>query len=177
MNHKLSAALLVISLGLFASAGFLLWQRFAPIPVPAAASQPQSASASAALRLALPALQIDLPVYPAKLVGTSWEYSAIGISHLSSTPWPGQPGNAVFYGHDWPNLLGSLHKIKVGQSIIITTSSGAKLTFIIGDISIVAPDQVQVIAPTQDSRLTLFTCIGFLDSQRLVVTAHPQASN
>ncbi len=172
MPIKVSTLLLVFSAGFFAYTGYLLYQQHAPIPDPAPQSQPQAASPSATLRLAFPQLDISLPVYPAKLTGTHWDYSSIGISHLSSTPWPGQPGNAVFYGHDWPNLLGRLHAVQIGDQIKVTTSAGNILTYNIDATRIVSPDHLEVIAPTPDSRLTLFTCTGFLDSQRLVVTAH-----
>jgi LPXTG-site transpeptidase (sortase) family protein len=163
--------LLVISLIIFTITGYFVWQRYTPIPPPKLTSQPQIASASATLRIAIPSLNLDIPVYEAKIQGTHWEYSTIGISHLSGTPWAGQSGNAVYYGHNWPNLLGNLHQIKIGDKLVITPSVGPNMTLTVTAKEIVSPDQISVIAPTIDSRLTLFTCIGFLDRQRLVVIA------
>lgn len=160
---------------IFSVAGYLIRQRYAPIPTPT--TQPQIASASATLKIAIPSLRLNIPVYEAELQGNRWQYSTIGISHLSSTPWAGQPGNAVYYGHNWPNLLGNLYSAKIGDFLIITTSTGSDLTFVITSFETVTPDRVSVIAPTNDTRLTLFTCIGFLDSKRLIVTAFPKASN
>jgi LPXTG-site transpeptidase (sortase) family protein len=172
VTNKLSLVLLLVSLITFATAGFFVWQRLIPVPRPSLASQPQIASVSASLLISIPDLKLsDIPVYEGELRGTVWEYSTIGISHLSSTPWAGQQGNAVYYGHNWPNLLGNLHLIKVGQTVVVTTSSGSKLNFKVTQIETVSPDQIRVIAPSGDTRLTLFTCTGFMDLQRLVVTA------
>lgn len=171
MKPNLSSWLIAISLTIFFVAGFFIWQRYAPLPVPTVISQVQSASASATLRIGIPVLDLDIPVYEGKLEGTKWEYSTIGISHLSTTPWAGQFGNAVYYGHNWPNLLGDLHSIKKGDLLVVTASNNTRHTFIVDSIETVTSDQTRILAPTQDTRLTLFTCTGFLDSKRLVVTA------
>lgn len=159
---------------LFGLAGYLIFQRTAPVSKPSI-DQIQ-ASPSATLNIAIPVLDIDLPVYQAKLSGTKWEYSTKGISHLSNTPWPGQPGNSVFYGHNWPNLLGKLNAIKIGDIFKISTVDGHELTYKVHQIDVVSPDHVEILDNTSDDRLTLFTCTGFLDSKRLVVWAFPSSN-
>ena len=36
---------------------------------------------------------------------------------------------------------------------------------------VVTPDQTHILAPSDDRRVTLYTCTGFLDRKRFVVTA------
>ena len=43
--------------------------------------------------------------------------------------------------------------------------------YMVNEILIVNPDQIDVINPTQDETLTLYTCSGYFDTQRLVVKA------
>lgn len=143
----------------------LFWQRTAPLP-PAPANSP-------IIRLAIPELSIDIPVVPTHLNGTKWEYTAKGVAYLASTPLPGQFGNSVFYGHNWPNLLARLPQAKPGQQIITTFADGTHRTFLINTTAVVTPDHIEILNPTTDIRLTLFTCTGFLDRERFVVTAIP----
>lgn len=39
------------------------------------------------------------------------------------------------------------------------------------DTKEVLPESVEVVAPTTDETLTLYTCTGFADQKRLIVTA------
>jgi len=55
----------------------------------------------------------------------------------------------------------------------VTASSGTVAKFVIQMVSTVAPYQTDLLAPTTGPVLTLYTCTGFLDTQRLVITATP----
>jgi len=41
----------------------------------------------------------------------------------------------------------------------------------VNKITAVYPNQVQIIAPTKNETLTLYTCTGFYDEKRLIVRA------
>ncbi|MGB2731849.1 MAG: sortase, partial [Microgenomates group bacterium] len=49
--------------------------------------------------------------------------------------------------------------------------NGMKRTFIVQVTANVSPDQTNVLKQSHDKRLTLYTCSGFLDTQRFVVVA------
>ncbi|MBI2028304.1 MAG: sortase [Candidatus Levybacteria bacterium] len=114
---------------------------------------------------------MDLEIFPAKIVNNRWEITAQGVSYLSSSPLPGEKGNSVLYGHNWTNILGNLIKIKPGEEIVIVSNRNNKRTFVVEHISVVDPENTQILANTSDRRITLYTCSGFLDSKRFVVTA------
>jgi len=114
---------------------------------------------------------IDLPIYPASINGTSWETTTKGVSYLKNTPTPGEIGNSVMYGHNWTNLLGPLVRAKPGQKIEITYSDGSRKNFEITFTQTVSPDQTFILNNTNDRRITIYTCTGFLDSKRFVVVA------
>jgi len=59
------------------------------------------------------------------------------------------------------------------DNLIYVLSTDNWFRYKVSDIKFVSPAQVEVIKPTANERLTLFTCSGFLDSKRLVVTALP----
>ena len=121
--------------------------------------------------LIISSIHVWLPVYPSKINNGNWETSRKGISFLSSAVKPGETGNAIFYGHNWPNLLGNLGRVKPGDSIQIISVDGQTTTFIVSTIQEVSPNDVSVLSQTTDKRITLYTCTGFLDSKRLVVVA------
>ncbi len=123
------------------------------------------------ISVAIPDASIQTPIFPSKLKGEGWEITNKGVSYLVSSPIPGTRGNSILYGHNWPTILGNLENVKTGQKVIILTNTGSKKEFIIKSIAIVTPDQVHVLDPSNDVRITLYTCTGFLDSKRLVVTA------
>lgn len=116
-------------------------------------------------------LDIKLPVYPAQIEKNKWEATTKGVSYLVTSPVPGEVGNSIIYGHNWANLLGRLPKIMPGQKIEIIFDNNEKRTFIVEHASIVGPDQTSILEGTSDKRITLYTCTGFLDSKRFVVTA------
>jgi len=43
----------------------------------------------------------------------------------------------------------------------------------VNKITAVYPNQTEVIMPTKNETLTLYTCTGFYDEKRLIVTALP----
>lgn len=168
---------ILIFLGVF-SIGFasnLLWQRINPNRL----SFDQSAldlsktyqSSTYPKYISIPDLSINAPIYPSEVKSGHWESTTKGISYLSSSPSPGEWGNSILYGHNWNNLLGNLTKAKVGQEIIVVYSDGSQKKFKISFVQTVYPTQSDILNQTDDKRITLYTCTGFMDAKRLVVTA------
>jgi LPXTG-site transpeptidase (sortase) family protein len=116
-------------------------------------------------------LSIKLPVFQAEVEGNKWPATSKGVSYLSSTALPGEMGNSVLYGHNWPNLLGNLTKAQEGDDIVVVFSDGSRKKFIIDSTFIVTPDSGWILSPTDDTRITIYTCTGFLDSKRFVAVA------
>lgn len=123
------------------------------------------------VEITLPTLKKTLPIFPEKVSKDTWQTSASGVSYLSTSPIPGEKGNSILYGHNWPNLLGGLSKMKPGDRISIAFTDGSVREFVVAYTTTVNPDQVEILKSSEDSRLTLYTCTGFLDSHRFVVTA------
>jgi sortase A len=96
-----------------------------------------------------------------------------GPGHYPGTPLPGQPGNAAIAGHrtTYGAPFYRLDELAKGDEIVVTTLQG-RYRFVVDETRIVQPEQVDVIDPTIDSRLTLTTCNPrFSNRQRLVVSA------
>lgn len=122
-------------------------------------------------KITLPSLSLDLPIEPTLLKDGKWPTSQFGVSFVENSGTLGYPGNLIFYGHNWKNILGDLRKIKVGEQISLHTKENQDFNYKVSYIAVVDASDVSILADTTDERITLYTCTGFLDQKRLVVVA------
>lgn len=124
------------------------------------------------IRIIIPTVNVDLPVVEAPVVRGLWELSETTASHGIGSASPGEAGNTVIFAHARDELFGPIRELKNGDVVyVLTKDSWHKYT--VSETKLVNPKDVEVIAPTPDETLTLFTCSGFLDSKRLIVVAKP----
>lgn len=123
-------------------------------------------------RIVVPHVSIDLPVVEAPVVNGAWKLSDTTASHGVGSALPGEDGNIVIFAHARPGLFLSLRDIKPSQTIYVLTADHW-FVYQVTQTKEILPSQIEVIAPTSHETLTLYTCSGFLDSKRLVVTAAP----
>jgi sortase A len=139
-----------------------LVQSLANIPIPTAGVQQ-------AVRLQVPALSVDAPI----VQGDGWEQLKKGAGQHIGTPDPGQNGNIVLSAHDdiFGEIFRNLDRLKPGDTVILYTNQ-RQYTYVVTGTQIVAPTQVEVMAPTPNSTVTLISCYPYLiDNQRIVVSA------
>jgi LPXTG-site transpeptidase (sortase) family protein len=161
----------IIGLGLFflGFGCFLVWERESPRQLVFAA--PSDSAVVTPIRLSIESIGLNLPIYSAPIQDGKWAITKEGVSHLSTSPLPGKIGNSVMYGHNWAGLLADLDRVQTGDTISVELSDGNVANYRIHFISIVTPDESHIYGNTPDHRLTIYTCTGFLDGKRLVVTA------
>lgn len=171
MKRITGALYIIVSIVLLVYGAVLIRERTTPVKAEQTSNAPIQFSDSI-FSVHIPSAGIELPAYRAVITGTTWQTSKRGISYLSTSPLPGEKGNSVLYGHNWPNLLNKLHGVKPGDAIFITAKN--KTTqFMVRFVAVVGPRESSVYAPSGDTRLTIYTCTGFLDRKRLVITAFP----
>lgn len=175
MHKTFGTFLIVLGLLNLMIAAFLVWQRNTPTRLSFKLDEVKSVGLTQTKRmptiLRLPSLHLELPIIPAILKDYKWQATPVGVSYLVSSTLPGETGNSIMYGHNWPNLLGRLSQVKSGDTLEVYFSDGTEHTFQIEFTTIVTPDETHILNQTSDQRLTLYTCTGFLDRQRFVVTA------
>lgn len=125
-----------------------------------------------ALRIVIPNIGIDLPIIEANIVNGYWELSETTASHGMGSANPGEMGNTVIFAHARDGLFLPLRNIKKDHKVYVLTQSSWQRYKVV-EIKEVSPDKVEVIQPSKDERITLFTCSGFLDSKRLIVVGIP----
>ncbi len=129
-----------------------------PLPTPAP-GQPT--------RIRIPAIGVDFPV----VEGDGWEQLKKGVGHHIGSANPGQPGNMVLSGHDdiYGEVFRYLDRLKPGDEIIVYAGNRA-YTYIVTEIHVVEPTDVQWLAPTRQPTVTLVSCYPYMvDTQRIVV--------
>ncbi|OGY18218.1 MAG: hypothetical protein A2900_05010 [Candidatus Chisholmbacteria bacterium RIFCSPLOWO2_01_FULL_50_28] len=127
------------------------------------------------LRVRVNKVSVDLPVKSATVSENDWGLYVDAVSYLKTSGKPGKKGNLVLYGHNTNRLLGPLRWAGVGDRVFLETESRL-LSYRIVEKKIVPPTQLDIVFPTNDERLTLFTCTNFNDADRLVLVAQRSAT-
>jgi LPXTG-site transpeptidase (sortase) family protein len=97
------------------------------------------------------------------------------ITHYANSS-PIGSGNAVLYGHDdiEGSIFARLQELAIGDELDVTTAGGEAVVYHVSARAIVPPTAVEILRPTNDVRLTVFTCWpNWVDNKRVVVTAVP----
>jgi len=100
------------------------------------------------------------------------------VTHYANSSPIGN-GNAVLYGHDdiEGSIFGRLKDLAVGDELDVALTDGLSVVYHVTARTIVAPTAVQILQPTNDVRLTVFTCWpNWVDTRRVVITAMPVTS-
>jgi sortase A len=105
--------------------------------------------------MTIPSLGIEVPVYN----GADDFNLNRGVGRIKGTAWIDASGNLGIAGHR-DGFFRGLKDIEEGQSIELQTARGS-VVYAVTSIMIVDPDEVSVLAPTQEQTLTLVTCYPF----------------
>jgi sortase A len=105
--------------------------------------------------LSIEKLDLKVPLYN----GTDEINLNRGAGRIKGTGWIDSPGNLGIAGHR-DGFFRVLKDIQLGDSIDMLTHQGNS-EFVVSSITIVDPTDVSVLAPTDDSTITLVTCYPF----------------
>ncbi len=128
------------------------------------------------VKVYIPNLGRVLYVSDGEVEGSHWIISQTGVSYLTTSAEPGTRGNSIIYGHNTIGVLGGLWKVHEGDSIYVIMDNGQFYKYQVFERKEIDPSQVDILSQTPDSRLTIYTCSGFLDSARFVVVSKLQAN-
>jgi len=105
--------------------------------------------------MSIASLDLKVPIYN----GTDEINLNRGAGRIKGTGWIDSPGNLGIAGHR-DGFFRALKDIEIGDSIDMLTHQ-EKTEFVVSSIVIVDPTDVSVLAPTDDSTITLVTCYPF----------------
>jgi LPXTG-site transpeptidase (sortase) family protein len=125
------------------------------------------------VRILIPKVDIDLKVIDAPIVDGYWTLSDNTASYGLGSGHPGSKSNTVIFAHARVGLFYNLKDVQVNDIIYVFTKT-QWYRYKVNNITAVYPNQTEVLKPTKTETLTLYTCTGFSDEKRLIVTAIPQ---
>jgi sortase A len=131
-----------------------------PIPTPG----PEQAR-----RIEIPAIGVDSTI----VQGVDWDQLKKGVGQLVGSSQPGDEGNLVLAAHNdiFGEIFRHLDKLSPGDEIIVSTERSS-YRYIVREIDVVKPTDVQVMASTQHSQTTLISCYPYqINTDRIVVFA------
>ena len=106
-------------------------------------------------RVDIPSLDLSVML----LEGVDDETLRFGLGHIPGTKLPGQGGNSGVAGHR-DTFFRGLSKIREGDKITVKTLA-AEHRYVVDIIRIVNPDDIAVLADSNEPTLTLVTCYPF----------------
>jgi sortase A len=121
-------------------------------------------------RVRIPALDVDTVV----VEGITPSALRAGAGHYPQTPLPCEAGNVAIAGHrtTYGKPFGNIDRLKVGDTIELTTPIGGCVYQLTKAPFIVEPTDMSVLDPTAERTLTLTTCHPRGSAaQRLIVQA------
>lgn len=116
-------------------------------------------------------LGVNIKIKEAGIQNGVWQVFPDTASHLESSARIGEGGNIIIYGHNKNEILGPIRWAKESTQIELFDEEGIKYLYQVVKTDVVDPSNLTYILPTQEETLTIYTCVGFLDSKRLIVVA------
>ncbi len=138
-------------------------QSYGEIPIPTQGPQH-------AIRLQIPKINQDVPV----VEGDGWEQLKKGVGHHINSANPGEAGNVVLSAHNdiHGEIFRDLDQLEIGD-LVILFSERQSYTYVVEDVLIVEPTQVEFLESAGASKTTLISCYPYLiDNKRIVVIAN-----
>src|SRR5262249_7176887 len=117
-----------------------------------------------------PAIGLNVTV----VEGDTTDQLRIGPGHRPGTPLPGKRGNSLVFGHrhGWGGPFADLDQLHTGSLLVVKIRGPSPTVFKVIAVKRVSADDVRLLAPSTDYRLTLVTGDGGdFGSDRLVVVA------
>lgn len=122
-------------------------------------------------RMVVPSLSLGLPIVTVPMEKGTWKVEE-GVANFAeeSSPFNGDVGNSVLYGHNKSDAFKPLDQLKTGDRVYVQTSL-YQFTYEVFDVSTTGPKNVEVMKPGDKRELTLITCNGYFDEKRLIIKA------
>jgi sortase A len=138
-------------------------QSFWEIPIP-------TPGPNHAIRLQIPKINKDVPV----VEGDGPEQLKKGVGHYIYSANPGENGNVVLSAHNdiHGEIFRDLDQLEEGD-LVILFSARQNYTYVVQEVLIVEPSQVEFLEARGEPTTTLISCYPYMvDNKRIVVIAN-----
>jgi LPXTG-site transpeptidase (sortase) family protein len=152
MTHVITRRHVLRGIGALAAASLL--------PLEARA---QSDDFGPAVWIRIPTIEVDSHVSEVDIVNGYYDVPWFDIGHHVDSANPGDLGNSIFNGHvvtiNAGQVFRRLHELRPGDAVYAYTDD-YRLDWVITDLYQVGQDDNSFLEPTEQPRITLYTCTG-----------------
>lgn len=120
------------------------------------APQPAVSEGSLIGRIKVPRINLSAVV----LEGIGTQTLRLAVGHLPGTPLPGGKGTTDLAAHR-DTFFRGLRKIQKGDMVTLSTVSGAQYQYRVGSITVVSPNNTEILNASTGPGLNLITCYPF----------------
>ena len=131
---------------------------------------PNSTAVGPEPKVIIPKINVEIPVvYDEPSIQEEAIQAALerGVVHYATTPYPGEKGNPVIFGHSSNNILNKgqykfafvlLNRLEVGDTFMLQ-KDGKRYIYKVSEKKVVRPNDVSILtSSTDESTATLITC-------------------
>jgi len=116
-------------------------------------------------KIIVPKISVDISIQPGGVVNGKWILTNDYAHYFT------QNGNTIVYAHKRKGLFVDLKKLSEGDTIILVNNKGEQKTFTVYSLEIVKSTESEKLQTNEPNTVTLFTCDGFFDENRIIVKA------
>jgi LPXTG-site transpeptidase (sortase) family protein len=100
-----------------------------------------------------------------------WTLTKDKVQYAVMTPPPNDAGGDTFlYGHYRTGVFATLHNLKIGDQVSITTDNGHTFTYQLASVRVTDPTDASLFSYTGKPILTIQTCTGLFFQYRQLFT-------
>lgn len=139
-----------------------------------AESPSENSRFSIPVAIKIPDAGIDISIQETQIIDGVWEISQESANYLKTSARPGGGGNVIIYGHNKSEIFGNIiDRARIGQVIEVVAKDGKTHSYKVEGVETVKPNYIETVLPTDYEVLTVYTCSGLLNSERVVLKATP----
>ena len=128
--------------------------------------------------LKIPRINVDSSIMQMDVQGGEYQVPSFDVGHHADSANPGVVGNSVYNGHletiDAGRVFARLREVAANDAVYVYTKTH-RYDWVVEEVRTVPNTDTSFIAPSSDTRITMYTCAGSYDprtrdyTHRLVV--------
>lgn len=121
--------------------------------------------------ISIPSVSLTVQVASGGIKNGQWILSDDKALYLPTSGKVGEGYNTIIYAHNTKNLFANLNQIKKGDLIFVKDNKGKEFAYRVFSVEKINPRDLGALYSDEENIVTLFTCDGWFDSERLLVKA------
>lgn len=122
-------------------------------------------------KILIPKVGIEAEVVEGGILNRQWILSDTKALYLPTSGKIGEGYNSIIYAHNTSRLFADLKNIKKDDLINVRDNADKDFVYRVYSVEKINPNDIRKLYSKEKNILTLFTCDGWFDKERLLVRA------